>query len=149
MPTLYLILIGGISAYFANKQGRNPLIWFAVGCFLPSCTLILLFILPIIGYFFKRKLLKTMGQSKNKPKPPQEDGTVTIDIPLFPDLQVSKDATKKLWYFLDSENKTVGPMSFVAFYQKWKNGTILGKTFVWNESLNEWKQFQEVFPQNT
>lgn len=148
MPTLYLILIGGVTAYFAKRQGRNPLIWFAIGCFLPSFSLALLFILPIIGYFFKRKFVKTLNKAARSKKSKEND-PLTINVPPFPDLNPSEEAIKKLWYFLDQENQTVGPMSFFAFYQKWKEGKIASKTFVWNDSLSEWKQFKEIFPQGT
>ena len=137
MPTLlYPIFIGGISAYLAKKQGRNPIPWFCIGAFSPICSLLLLFALPIAGYFLKKKLLKPMKRGKPQDK---DSGTVTIDIPPFPGLQVPKEATKKLWYFLDKDNQTMGPMSFALLYQKWKEGQVFATIMVILYQNNHYK----------
>ena len=71
---------------------------------------------------------------------------MTLDITPSFDLEIEPSALKKLWYFLDKENKTIGPISFQLFYQKWQEGRILASTHVWNETLSEWKLFKDVFP---
>lgn len=144
-PIVYSLLAGAISAAIALKQKKNPFIWFGIGMLIgPIGCVILFFALPILGRFMLKRALKKAGQpttAKNKANEP-----VTFDVTPSFDLEVEPSALKKLWYFLDAENKTVGPISFQFFYQRWKEGRILASTHVWNETLSEWKPFKEVFP---
>ena len=49
----------------------------------------------------------------------------------------------KLWYYLDPAHEKIGPMSFQALNQEWKQGKITPTTYVWHEELPDWKPLQE------
>ena len=144
MSIFYLLLAGATTAYCAIRQKRNPFIWFGIGVLIGPIPCLILFIgLPILGRFLIKRALGKVNRSQNK-KPAHDP--MTLDITPSFDLEIEPSALKKLWYFLDKENKTIGPISFQLFYQKWQEGRILASTHVWNETLSEWKLFKDVFP---
>lgn len=143
MEYIYFVSSAIIAAYCAHRQKRNPFIWFFLGYFFQIFALIALAILPLIRKKIRQALLKKHGLSPAS----QEDATTTLEVVPSFSLQTTPEAMQKLWYFLDGERKTVGPMSFQAFYETWKKGTILSDTLVWNETFPEWKSFSDVFGQ--
>ena len=144
MSIVYLLLAGAVSAYCAIRQKKNPYLWYGIGVLIgPIGCLILFIALPIIGrYLIKRALKKT----KQPPSKSNANEPVTLNVNPSFDLDIEPSALKKLWYFLDTENKTIGPISFQLFYQRWQEGRILASTHIWNETLPEWTPFKEVFP---
>jgi len=74
-----------------------------------------------------------------------EDSLTTIDIPPSIELNVDPIAEKKLWYYLNTDSQSIGPMSFQAFYRSWKEGKISKEMYIWNETLTDWVQFKEIF----
>lgn len=130
-PTYFFfwIVMGSISAYFAKKRGKNPYLWFAIGSFF---GLLGFFIL-----FFMSKKKKNMQAEQEASK---EDG-MTIDITP----EVTPAELEKLWYYLAAENQQHGPMSFDALKRAFREGKISNGSYVWNEEMDEWRRFGELF----
>jgi hypothetical protein len=120
LPTLFIsIATGLISAYIAEKKGRRPYIWFFVG-----------FIFGLLGtlaLFFAPK--------------PKERIIVAQKSAINPYLMGPID---KFWYYADSENTLVGPLSHDAITQEWRTKKINKDTFIWHEELTEWKKVDEL-----
>jgi hypothetical protein len=134
MNTLYFIMAGLVCSCVAKKQNKNPYIWFGVGCLAPICGVLFLLLIPMFKKYFRSKTHK------------KQDRVVTLEVTPICELNPEAGSLNKLWYFLDAENITVGPMSFPVFKQKWKEGKILPTTLIWNETLTSWQSFQDIFP---
>lgn len=125
---LLWVVFGCVTAYFAQKRGRNGYGWFLIGLFLGLIGLCLVFILP-----------------KKPPVHQEENEPITIDVtPIVPE-----EDKKKFWYYLDESNKQIGPMSFTALIRDWKEGKVHPETQVWNENLTHWKPFSEFLKKPT
>lgn len=119
------IIFGAVSANMAKKQGKNPYTWFVVGALFGIFGLMFLYFSP----------KKRQGGSQTPKKDPN-----TIDITP----KVSTEHQNKLWYYLDPDNTQNGPMSFDALSKAWQNGKVTKKTFVWNETLDNWLPFGDI-----
>lgn len=119
---LIYFILGLISAYYAKKSGRNPYLWFALGVFFGIWSLLIL-------VFLDQKNKKTQVSLPNK----------IMDI--AKKLEI-KDT--KLWYYLNSENREVGPMSFTKLHSLFQTGTISSSTYIWNEELKDWKHLKDT-----
>jgi hypothetical protein len=115
---VYFIL-GVISAYLANREGKNPYLWFAIGTLLGIFAICLLF-------FLKHK--KTQ---KTSPKPKQKTAPTLI-----------KDS--RFWYYLDKKNTKSGPISFFKLQNLWHENKISPDTYVWTETFKDWKLLKEI-----
>lgn len=113
-----LITVGAVASYLAKKRGRNPLLWFFLG--------MLFGIFGLVFLIFSRPAKKPV-QTERDPS--------TIDITP----NVEPNAKEKFWYYLDPDNTQRGPMSFDALSRALRQGEISAKTFVWNETLDNWK----------
>ena len=144
MQILFTLLAGTAAAFLAKKQGKSPQVWFAIAAVLAWAFPALLLIFLLINL---NLIKKAPSRGKNPQAKRSSDGIVTLDIDPTEDLSSNKEHTSRIWYFLDDEKNTVGPMSFTVLHQKWKDGKILKETLLWNESLKGWKSFKELFPQ--
>lgn len=127
--TPIMILVSLVIAFgcghYAKQRGRDPKIWLVAGFFFGILALIVLFFLP------PKKVIPKPQQPVQPPAPP-----LTILHP---------DHTGKLWYFLDTEQKQYGPMSFDALNRAWNEGKVQEKTYVWNEAMENWQQCKDIF----
>ncbi len=143
-PFFYTLAFGLTGAYCAKKMKKNPYIWFAIGCLCKGYTLVFIFLLPLLTglslYLLRKKIFKALKSPTSS-----EDSLTTIDIPPSIELNVDPIAEKKLWYYLNTDSQSIGPMSFQAFYRSWKEGKISKEMYIWNETLTDWVQFKEIF----
>lgn len=110
-------------AHFAKKRGRNPLYWFIWGALFGIFALAALFFFPV------RRVVRAEP----------------VAIPVEPLLQVIEpEHADKLWYYLDAEKKQCGPMSFHALTRAWTEGKVRVESWVWNDSLDDWKRLESV-----
>lgn len=135
----------GVSAFYAAKQlKKNPYFWGTLGCLLKINVFVILFlIIPITKFFLtlaiRRKIAKRFGSSEQSSSP-SEDDVISLT-------ELDENALQRPWYYLDPDNKTQGPISAQFLLKKWKDGSILASTYIWNETLTEWKTVTEMFPQ--
>ncbi len=134
-PFVFVILavLGVVGGFIANKNNRSPYLWFSLIFLFGLPALIIL--LYITNYKNNNGLLrKTLRKKKS-----------LSEIDLFFLKNKHKD---KLWYYLDEKGNQQGPVSLNLLITKWKTKTnpIDKKTYVWNESLQNWKMLKEFFP---
>ena len=120
--TMWLVF-GTVTAYLAQRRGKNPYLWFFIG--------MMLGILGLFALFFMPKLRK---------KAAQKDPTPTVDVAPEP-------VQEKFWYYLDPDDNQFGPMSFDLLKKTYQEGSISAETYVWNEDLEDWKPFKEFLNQ--
>jgi len=48
------------------------------------------------------------------------------------------------WYYLDKENKQVGPITFDLLKKEFSANKILDKTLLWSEGMEDWKSFDKL-----
>ncbi|MBN1914390.1 MAG: DUF4339 domain-containing protein [Parachlamydiales bacterium] len=116
--TIILLSLGFISAHIAQKRGKNPYFWFMIG-----------FLFGLLGMVF------LLFSKKSK---------VFDEKPLPPETSLLASLPKVLWYYLDSQNKTLGPMSLQKLQEEWNLGKINPNTYVWTEDLETWKQLKDI-----
>lgn len=120
---------GCLSAFFARRRGRNPVAWFLIGAFIGLIGLIILFFLPQLE---KKPAVSFSALAPQKPAPLE----IALEAPA-----ISAIAD---WYFIDSDKKTIGPISQDLLEDKWKSGAINANTYVWNDQMSDWKKIQDM-----
>lgn len=110
------VIQGAIASYLAQKKGRNPYLWFAIGCFFG--------IFGIMAAFF----IKTL---KKQP-------AIPVPAPVKPSLP------QRMWYYLDSNSQQFGPMSTNALESALREGKISLASYVWHEGQQQWELFGKV-----
>ena len=122
---LWILAIGCAGAYIAKKRKLNPLFWFFV-CFMLGLTaLIGLFFFP----YFRRKIKKAP----------------LTTAPAFEPKQAPRFSEDTLWYYLDNEEKQVGPFSLKRLEEMKGEGVLNNTTYIWNEAFERWKTWETVF----
>lgn len=117
-PSMFVFaaIAGIISAFLASKRGKNPYLWFTLGC-----------LFGILGIF----AILVALPPKRKPAAAKQS-VWRIDGP-----------SDKFWYYLDPSNQQHGPMSRDALTAAWKSGKLNPTTYIWHEDLPNWKPLQE------
>ncbi len=110
------VIQGAIASYLAKRKGRNPYIWFGIGCFFG--------IFGILAIIIMKPVLR-----------PQ--------IPAAPQMRVSC-LPHFLWYYLDDKSVQHGPMSSSALESALREGKVVSSTYVWREEMREWERFDKV-----
>lgn len=121
------LLMGGASAFIAQKRGRDPLVWFIIGTLLGLLSVVLLYILPAI----------------TKKAEPQYENIAGGSLPLESDLVgISRQYSNTEWYYLDRDHKQQGPVPFTALQTLWGDGFIAFNTYIWREGMSEWQTIE-------
>ena len=123
------VVLGSLAAVSASLRGRSPLAWFLIGSLLGWYGLLLLFILPPIS---------AEGTVPSKPS-----GTPAL-APKIPAEQPQEFAPAGEWYFLDGAKTICGPLTPQMLKDKWKNGVLFSETWVWSDSIVDWKKIAQV-----
>lgn len=113
----FWILFGLICAYLANKRGRNPYAWFGIGLFLGVFGILLLVVIP----------------KKNQIK----EEIVHLAPPV-------KTEPEVLYYYLDENHKQKGPVNLSFLKYEFQNKRINSSTYVWTESMDDWKKIENL-----
>lgn len=126
LAVVICLILGGICYRQAPRRGRNPFAWFVIGVLFGIFGLIALFLLPS----------KKISRLPTTPK---------VENPEGPVLKVRNPGDlDKLWYYLDLKNTQYGPMSLNALGNAWKEGKVDQSTYLWNETLEEWKPLNDL-----
>jgi hypothetical protein len=125
--------LSGISAFYLAKWlKKNPYFWAIIACLFKFKVFFLLFLsFQLLRAFFSRSIHKN---KKNR-----EENVISAT-------ELDTKAQQSLWYYLDGEHRTQGPVSLRLLLQKWQEGAISASTNIWNETMEEWKTITEVFP---
>ncbi len=121
--TLFFIVFWGwVNSYFAQKRGRNPYLWFFLGTFFGPFPLIALFLMPSFD--------------------PQEKVEETPAIIETEAIRVAPHSPYD-WYYLDESRKQHGPHTIVELKKFWNEDQISKETYIWNETMTEWKKIKD------
>lgn len=110
--------MGSIAAYVAKQKKQEPYRWFFLG-----------FLFGLLAILYLCLFVKT-----DKP-------SIETISPL-PSIQKPK-AKGNFWFYLDPSQEKHGPMNFESLLEIWKLGEISLETYVWNETLEDWKRLKE------
>lgn len=115
-----------ICSFVAKKNNRNPYLWFFSGFFFGIFSLLTL---GFLNYSKKRsKKNLTKNRSIKKTKPPAPPTT----------------SNHYLWYYLNPEDKAIGPMSAKRLFEEFEKGLISANTYLWHDEMENWKQTAEI-----
>jgi len=126
---LALVTIGAISAFLAKKRGKNPVLWFFLGM-----------LFGVFGIFF---LFFQRPPSNSHPYQNNSRNTDPNTLDITPKL--ASLAKKDFWYYLDDKKNQVGPLSQEKLVENYKKGEIKDNTYVWNDTLEDWKRIEDLF----
>ncbi len=124
MNYLLLIIIYCSFAFFshelAKKKNRNTRVW------------------AISGFLFGIFALITLALLPKQPTMPLVNKDETTDDPQ-PSITLSPD----VWYYLDQEHATKGPISFNRLQELVFSGKLKKSAYVWHESMKDWQKLNQ------
>lgn len=140
MTMILWMLMGLVTAYFANQRGRDPYIWFALGIFFGLLAILALVLLPAVKSE-EEQAIDERNQAIIDMREKQVEEQEKIEN--APDQQ-PQSVEAKDWFYLDKEHKQQGPASFYLINELWEGGDINVQTLVWTEGMPEWKKIADV-----
>ncbi|NGX62804.1 MAG: hypothetical protein KR126chlam6_00204 [Candidatus Anoxychlamydiales bacterium] len=123
LPMICWLLCGAMCSRIARKKNRNAHTWFLLGMFFG------LIALTIIYFLKPLKILKSTQKS--------------TPLSVLDHFSILKE-DNNYWYYLDKENKNIGPMSLNALYKNYLKEAISNTTYVWNDTMDSWKKLQDI-----
>lgn len=134
LTLFFWLLVGFSTAYFAYQRGRNPYAWFIIGIFFGLLGLLFVFLLPAVN---ANETEINANQIDNKEV-----------LTLLPSRE-TQDFLIKDWFYLDSQHKQQGPISFEDLKKNFEEGKIQQSSFVWCEGMSDWKKIKDIGEFNT
>ncbi len=113
-----ICLWGFIGHKLAIERGRNPNLWCVLACVFNLIAILIL----------------VMMKKKER-----------IKVPLSPlsEAKPLAEIVQENWYFLNTQQERLGPISFSELKEHFEKGALTNKTFVWNETYTDWKKLEE------
>lgn len=133
---ILLLLIATGTAYYAASKRRNPFIWFALG-------LLLGIFAPVILLFLSKGKEEGNGfptMTISKPDPATQH---VPHVPTQEELERQQEENR-LWYYLDTDHKQIGPVSIVAIKELWNRGKLDLNQYVWSEGMEKWEKIDNL-----
>ena len=132
-----LLVMGMICGHTAKTyKNRDYRLWFVLGMLFGLISLIILYIMPA-----KKKLTEAVQANSTSTKAnPSVTNAEALKIANMNPLPMITNQ----WYYLDSDNTQVGPLSFQRLKDSYLDGTLSDTNYVWNEDLSEWKKLSEL-----
>ena len=139
---------GALSAHFAQRRGRDPLIWFFLGILFGLIALIVLFYLPpataekpvgpveTSGSFSDAKMDAATSWANSLPADDEEEQAILApeDIPI----------AQRDWFYLDTNRQQQGPVPLADLLQALKQGELNAESYLWSEGMDDWKRAKEI-----
>ncbi len=122
--TIFLasFLFAFICSFLAKKSCRNPYTWFLSGFFFGIFSLLTL---VFLNYMRAKNNLQ-----KQAPPPPPNFAYIPHN--------------EYLWYYLNGQEKAIGPMSLQKLFEEYKKGKIQFSTYLWHDQMADWRKLQEI-----
>jgi hypothetical protein len=136
---ILLLIIASFTAYYANRKGRNPLLWFIIGVLLGIFAPLILMFFPTVKNERSGNGIPTMTVSK--PDPSLEH--LPQSFPSEAEFKLQEEESK-LWYYLDQNHQQVGPVSIIALRELWKRGKLELNSYVWSEGMAKWEKVDDL-----
>jgi hypothetical protein len=135
---ILLLIIASFTAYYANRKGRNPLLWFIIGVLLGIfAPLILLFLSSV----------KTEPSSNGRPTMTVSNPDPSLQhLPQSPTQENLKrqEEENKLWHYLDQNHQQMGPVSVIALRELWNRGQLELNSYVWTDGMEQWQKIDNL-----
>lgn len=132
---ILLLIIASFTAYYANRKGRNPLLWFIIGVLLGIfAPLILLFLSSVKPVDSD---IPTMSVSNPDPSLDQDQAPPQVNLQ-------SSEEENKLWYYLDQNHQQIGPVSIIALRELWNRGQLEITSYVWSDGMEQWQKVDNL-----
>lgn len=133
---ILLLLIASFTAYYANRKGRNPILWFIIGVLLGIFAPLILLFFPTIKSESNNGL-PTMTVSNPDPS--------LQHLPPSPQLEIKRtEEEDKLWYYLDQNHQQMGPVSVIALRELWNRGQLELNSYVWTDGMEQWQKVENL-----
>lgn len=116
------LIIGAISAYYAQLRGRDPISWFVIGMLLGLIGLLILFFLPQL----EQKVV------------PEEESLILKEPQKSPNYRLNS------WFYLDSTHTQQGPISYLTLEKLLDQGELTGSSLVWSEGMEGWRPIETL-----
>jgi hypothetical protein len=136
---ILLLIIASFTAYYANRKGRNPLLWFIIGILLGIFAPLILLFFPSVKSERGENGLPTMTVSN--PDPSLEP--LSIKPPTEEEIK-RKEEENKLWYYLDQNHQQIGPVSTLALRELWNRGQLELNSYVWAVGMEKWEKVDNL-----
>jgi len=130
---VFVLVISGLSAYFAQARGRDPLLWFMLGIVLNVIGLLALFMLPKLN----AKSDEPLGADVDLDDTQDEEGSPMDD-------DVFANYASKQWYYTDVEHQQQGPVQYKILKSIFLRGDINRNAYVWFEGMAVWQRIKDV-----
>lgn len=142
LPSLiFSFIIACCTAYYAQKQGRNPGLWFFLGAALSLFAPLILYLLPPVNN-------QNGIQSRSTTPASKSDISLQLPVSSLTEEAEKSNATdaaeEKLWYYLDKNHCQIGPVSIIALRDSWKSGNLQTSDYVWSEGMPEWEKIANL-----
>jgi len=126
------IIFGFLCSRLAKKKKKNAIVWFQLGFFFGLFALIAFFLLGLKNRVSSQKLAEETATASS-----------SSSAEIMPPLEDKRNTTLNTrdWYYLDKENKQVGPITFDLLKKEFSANKILDKTLLWSEGMEDWKSF--------
>lgn len=135
---ILLLIIAAFTAYYANRKGRNPLLWFIIGILLGIFAPLILLFFSSVKSERSDDGLPTMTMSKPDPSL----GNVSQGTPLSGEVKLQEE--DKLWYYLDQNHQQMGPVSIIALRELWNRGQLELNSYVWSDGMEQWQKVESL-----
>jgi len=138
--------MAGLTAYYANRMGKNPLLWFVISLLLGIFSPLILFLFSSIKPKEGGRQTPSMTASNPDLSAPNLSQSSKNEVN-FPSDFSSEE--KRVWYYLDQEHQQVGPVSLSVLRNRWKCGELKLSSYVWSEGMKEWEKVEnlpELYP---
>jgi len=122
LVVVFTVFWGWINSYFASQRGRNPYGWFFLGLLFGPFALVALFLLPPYSDLLPEAETETQAVHVSHHSPFNQ-----FD-----------------WYYLNENREPVGPITFVELQELNASNAIDDQSYVWNETMENWKRVHEV-----
>jgi hypothetical protein len=136
---ILLLVIAALTAYYASRKGRNPLVWFIIGILLGIFAPLLLLFFPEVKKEREDNEMPTMTISP--PDASLHQISQTSPTPAEFERQEEED---KLWYYLDQNHQQMGPVSVVALRELWNRGKLELNNYVWTDGMEQWEKVDNL-----
>lgn len=134
---LYNIIVAGITAYYANLRGKNPLLWFVIGMVTGVFALLILLLFQPVKKESEKDELPTMTVLEPDPALKEASSHEPDELKL-------QEGEDKLWYYLDQNHQQVGPVSVIALRELWNRGQLELNHYVWTAGMQQWEKVNQL-----
>jgi len=123
----------------ALSRGRSTSTWFWIGAFTGLLGAVILYFLPSLvkEKDIHREKVKHSDVSKIEAATSVEDFVLTEE-------DVETMVPFVGWFIVNGEKQVEGPFTVDCLRAKWKEEVISFKTWVWHESIKDWKKIESI-----